>query len=146
MTENPNPSQTEPTLLKNVQELLGATKEGFEGVGQELRRLQDKNYNQESTLRDLLTSLALHEKDLKRVLYIIDGNGEKALNIRLANLENQLDHAMKRLDRVNDRIKDLEKEYKQDKNIWMQRMWDILKPLIAAAIAAGAVASGAGLL
>lgn len=139
-------SSNDQALMNKVQELVQAAREGFRDMRDEVNEIEQRYRSQEANLRDIQTNQVVQEKDIKRVLNVIDGNGEKPLSVRLTRLESDIESLNQGLNRIGDQLSEISADIKDQKKVWGQRVWDILKPFIAAALGAAAVASGTGAL
>lgn len=149
--QQPEPSRPQPLeqgadeeLLYKVEELVQAAREGFRDMRDEVAEIEQRYSTQESNLRDIQTTQTLQEKDIRRILTIVDGNGEKPLSVRLTRMEADIESVAEGLGRIGDQLSEISSDVKEQKKIWGQRVWEILKPLIAAALGAAAVATGSG--
>ncbi len=138
------PANSDSALMNKVEELVQAAREGFRDMRDEVNEIEQRYHAQETNLRDIQMSQVLQEKDLLRILSMVDGNGEKPLTVRLARLESNIENLNEGLHRIGDQLAEMSADIKEQKKVWSQRAWEILKPLIAAALGAAAVASGTG--
>lgn len=138
--------QADRQLMNKVEELVQAAREGFRDMRDEVNEIDQRYRAQEANLRDIQTNQIVQEKDIRRVLTIIDGNGEKPLGVRLTRLEADIESLNRSLNRIGDQLAEISSDIKEQKKVWGQRVWDLLKPFIAAALGAAAVASGTGAL
>lgn len=138
------PASSDNSLINKVEELVQAAREGFRDMRDEVSEIDQRYRAQEKNLRDIEMNQVLQEKDLRRLLSIIDGNGEKPLTVRLTRLDSDIESLSQGLNRIGDQLTEISADIKDQKKVWSQRAWEILKPLIAAALGAAAVASGTG--
>ncbi len=139
-------SSNDSALMNKVEELVQAARDGFRDMRDEVNEMEKRYRTQETNLRDIQVNQVLQEKDLLRILSMIDGNGEKPLTVRLVKLESDIESVNDGLQRIGDQLAEMAADIKDQKKVWSQRAWEILKPLIAAALGAAAVASGTGAL
>lgn len=139
-------SSNDSALMNKVEELVQAARDGFRDMRDEVNEMEKRYRTQETSLRDIQVNQVLQEKDLLRILSMIDGNGEKPLTVRLVKLESDIESVNDGLQRIGDQLAEMAADIKDQKKVWSQRAWEILKPLIAAALGAAAVASGTGVI
>lgn len=139
-------SHSDQQLMHKVEELVQAARDGFRDMRDEVNEIEQRYRTQEANLRDMQTNQVLQEKDIHRVLGMIDGNGEKPLSVRLTRMEADIEGLNQGLNRIGDQLTEISADIKDQKKVWGQRVWDILKPVIAAALGAAAVASGTGVI
>lgn len=132
--------------FNQIQQLLDLTRVGFKEVSEEIREIRSTNSSNENVVRDVIMSTTLQKEQLQRLVKIIDGNGREGLSSRLLRMENTVGNIQGNMEKLFLEVKDLDKAMKQDKDRVIDKLWGVLKPLIAAAIGAGAVAGTAGLL
>ena len=144
----PNPPNriNAPESMEYIHTLLEVTRDGFRDVGQEIREVKKATSTQESVLRELITSSAIQKEQIQRFIKLLDGNGQEGLVARLAKIEKDITNLQSNFERLTLNIKEIEDDIKEDKDKVMDKMWSLLKPLIAAALGAGAAMGTANII
>jgi len=132
--------------MEYIHTLLEVTRDGFRDVGQEIREVKKATSTQESVLRELITSSAIQKEQIQRFIKLLDGNGQEGLVARLAKIEKDITNLQSNFERLTLNIKEIEDDIKEDKDKVMDKMWSLLKPLIAAALGAGAAMGTANII
>lgn len=115
-----------------VEKVIEVTQEGFKEIGNTLKE-------QGLRMTSLEKETALQGESLKRMLHLLDGNGHPPLAVRLAQMEKDNEYTKKELEELNKKVEALRQSA-------MDKMWDLLKPLIAAGLAAAGAAAATGAL
>lgn len=114
--------------------ILETTKEGFAKVSESLEGSANR-------IASIEKEQAVSSEALRRVLLVLDGNGRPSLGERLTNIEKDNEAQEETLEELNTRIARLKGKLEKYQQGIADKMWEILKPLIAAALAAGTVAA-----
>lgn len=135
---------TNKHLLDTVESLLDTTKDGFKGMGGELNEFRSKQDSYDQLLLQIVSEQKLDRNDLERILKVIDGNGVEALSVRLAKFETVMEQISKQITEAGLRITRIEEELKSQQKQTIEKLWDIVKPLLMGALGAGGALLGTG--
>lgn len=112
--------------------VLEVTEKGFEKVGEAFTE-------QNNRLAEFETEQTLQGESLKRLLHMLDGNGVPPLAVRLSKLEQMDKHHSAEIKEINEKLDRINEKMDRNAQSMMEKMWDLLKPLLAAALAAAGV-------
>lgn len=114
--------------------LIELLRDSFDAIG----RRDEEIRNQ---LTEIEKKLARQGDTLGRVQKLVDGNNGTGFIVRIDRLEQNRSAVEKKLDEISQRLEKVNQQLENDRRTVMAVMWDLLKPMIAAAIAAGTVAA-----
>lgn len=135
--KQPNQGNQREELVASLETIREITQVGFTEVAEGIRENEERLDNLEKN--NILT-----EQAVARLTKFLDGNGQPGIQVTIAKIEKDLERATSEQKALASKIDALDKKLDEMKGNALEKMWDILKPLIVAAIASGATAAALG--